>query len=257
MHSYSNLVLWPWGHIGTPAPDADALRRLGERMADFNGYFPTQAVGLYYTSGTTDDWSYGELGIASYTFEIGPTSGTCGGFMPPFACLDGEPGGNFWPRNLPALLYAARVSRAPYIEPAGPPLAVERASVVSDTARLTLTLTLDKTRETPTELQAFIGASQQRGSQSVTLHALSAAGQDNQRWRVNLPRSQFEAACDNDDSTCLQQADEQSLPVVLVRGRGAADVWGPLYAVWPQPGTEEETAEPPLRRVWLPLVTVE
>ena len=56
--------------------------------------------------------------MASFTFEVGPIFGACGGFFPAYSCLD--EGASFWPRNLPALLYALRVARAPYTQPAGP-----------------------------------------------------------------------------------------------------------------------------------------
>ena len=40
-------------------------------MAYFNGYTPQQSHDLYGTTGTSDDWAYGVLGIASYTIEMG------------------------------------------------------------------------------------------------------------------------------------------------------------------------------------------
>ena len=104
LRSYADLVLWPWGATRKSAPNAAELSAIGRKFASYNGLTPQQSVGLYPTSGTTDDWSYGELGISSYTFEIGPNTGPCAGFFAPYRCLDGETGGNFWPRNLPALL---------------------------------------------------------------------------------------------------------------------------------------------------------
>jgi subtilase family serine protease len=120
LHSYSNLVLWPWGWTSTAAPNAADLSTIGRKFASYNGYTPQQAIQLYPTSGTTDDWAYGELGIAAFTFEVGGSSGACGGFFPAFSCLDGGTGGSFWPRNLPAFLYAARIARAPYMLAQGP-----------------------------------------------------------------------------------------------------------------------------------------
>lgn len=64
-------MLWPWGFTSTvtqrPCP-ADAL---AVNSLDFNNYMPEQAIGLYATDGTTDDFGYGDLGVASYTFELG------------------------------------------------------------------------------------------------------------------------------------------------------------------------------------------
>jgi hypothetical protein len=120
LHSFGNLVLWPWGYTGTKTPNATELELIGRRLASYNGYTPQQSINLYPTSGTTDDWSYGELGIASFTFEVGRAGGPCGGFFAPYSCLDEGEGGFFWQRNLPALLYAARIARAPYQMVHGP-----------------------------------------------------------------------------------------------------------------------------------------
>ena len=120
LHSYANLVMWPWGHSASPAPNAAGLSRIGQKFAAYNGTTAQQANQLYPSSGKTDEWAYGELGIAAYVFEVGPNDGECGGFMPPYSCLDGGANGNFWPRNLPAFLYAARIARAPYQLAEGP-----------------------------------------------------------------------------------------------------------------------------------------
>ena len=110
VHSFSELVLWPWGDISTPAPNGTALQTLGRRFAYFNGYEPTQSVGLYPTDGTSDGVSYDELGVAAYTFELGTA------FFQ--SCTYFE--STVKPDNLPALIYAAKVVRAPYLLPAGP-----------------------------------------------------------------------------------------------------------------------------------------
>ena len=120
LHSYGDLVLWPWGATRNKAPNAAEFELIGGRLAGYNGYTPQQSIELYPTSGTTDDWSYGELGIASFTFEIGPGSGPCSGFFAPYSCLDEGPDGRFWQRNLPALMYLARIARAPYALAHGP-----------------------------------------------------------------------------------------------------------------------------------------
>jgi|GEM_PF-468180 len=110
LHSYSELVLWPWGFTSTPAPNATGLRTLGRKFAYFNGYTPTQAWWLYPADGTTDSFAYGELGLAAYTFELGTE------FFQ--ACDVFE--NTILPTNMPALLYAAKAVRAPYMLPSGP-----------------------------------------------------------------------------------------------------------------------------------------
>lgn len=110
IHSYSQLVLWPWGTTATPAPNGTALQTLGRRFAYFNNYTPQQSIGLYPTDGTSDGVSYGELGVAAYTFELGTS------FFQSCSTYNNT----IKPNNLPALIYAAKVVRAPYQTPAGP-----------------------------------------------------------------------------------------------------------------------------------------
>jgi carboxypeptidase T len=106
-HSYGNLIMPPWGWTWNANPNAAGLRALGQKMAAFNGY---TVVAEGDTTGTTDDFTYGTLGIASYTFELGAGSGRCGGFFPEYSCMDEL----FWPRNKGALLTAAKAAKAPY-----------------------------------------------------------------------------------------------------------------------------------------------
>jgi hypothetical protein len=109
MHSYGNLVLWPWGWSAQSAPNESGLRTLGRKLAFFNAYRPGQANELYRTTGDTTDWAYGELGIPAYTYEIGEF------FFQP--CEDLE---QIMSENLDSLVYAAKASRRPYQMPAGP-----------------------------------------------------------------------------------------------------------------------------------------
>lgn len=110
IHSYSQLVLWPWGDTAGAAPNGTALQTLGRKFAWFNGYMPQQSVGLYPTDGTSDSPSYGELGVAAFTFELGTS------FFQSCSVYENT----VKPSNLPALWYAAKVVRAPYVTPAGP-----------------------------------------------------------------------------------------------------------------------------------------
>ena len=110
IHSYSELVLWPWGFTATNAPNRNALQTLGRKFAYFNNYRPEQAMSLYVTDGTTDDFAYGELGLAAYTFELGTS------FFQSCSVFENT----ILPDNLPALIYAAKTSRTPYMTPAGP-----------------------------------------------------------------------------------------------------------------------------------------
>lgn len=110
VHSFSELILWPLGHRQTAAPNGTELATLGRKLAYFNGYYPTQSVGLYPTDGASDDFSYGELGVAAITFELGQA------FFESCTAFEEQ----ILPDNLQALMYAAKVVRAPYVIPAGP-----------------------------------------------------------------------------------------------------------------------------------------
>ncbi len=70
-HSYSELVLWPWGNNPEPTKDGPVLAQLGTRMAEMNGYRPMQGYELYPVTGEFNDWFYSQYGTFGYTFEVG------------------------------------------------------------------------------------------------------------------------------------------------------------------------------------------
>ena len=72
-HSYSELILWPWGYTHEVPRDGPVMAQLGGRMAEMNGYRPMQGVDLYKVTGEFNDWFYAEYGTFGYTFEIGRT----------------------------------------------------------------------------------------------------------------------------------------------------------------------------------------
>lgn len=112
LHSYGNQIIIPWGWTETKAPNDAAHRAWGKKMSAHNGYFVGtngDTVG-YSTTGTTDDYTYGALGVASVTFEVGNSSGSCGGFFPAYSCVDST----FWPKNKGAFVVAAKSAAAPY-----------------------------------------------------------------------------------------------------------------------------------------------
>lgn len=138
LHSYSELVLWPWGFTNSAAPNGTALQTLGRKFAYFNNYEPEQSIGLYPTDGTTDDFAYGTLGVPAYTFEMGTD------FFQ--ACSTFE--STIVPDNLPALVYAAKAARRPYQTPAGPDVLSVTATPTTTIAGtlVTLNASADDTR---------------------------------------------------------------------------------------------------------------
>ncbi len=138
IHSYSQLVLWPWGFTSQVTGNNAAFKTLGRKLAYFNNYNPQQAIELYITDGTTDDFAYGELGLAAFTFELGTDFFQgCGYFE-----------STIFPDNLEALIYLAKTARTPYMTPGGPDtlnLALPPQPVPVGTA-VNLTATLNDTR---------------------------------------------------------------------------------------------------------------
>ena len=71
-HSYSELVLYPWGHCtGCESPDHEQLIYHGDELAEMTQYENMQSSDLYPTSGDFCDWHYGVHGSYCYTMEIG------------------------------------------------------------------------------------------------------------------------------------------------------------------------------------------
>lgn len=85
IHTYSKLILYPWGHIYEGIEndrDRKVHEVMAQTMAKWNGYTPQQSSELYIASGDTTDWSYGEKRIFSFTFELDPGQYEGGGFYP-------------------------------------------------------------------------------------------------------------------------------------------------------------------------------
>jgi len=71
-HSYSELVLYPWGHCtGCQTDDHLELIYHGDKMAEMTSYENMQSSDLYPTTGDYCDWHYGVHDSYCYTMEIG------------------------------------------------------------------------------------------------------------------------------------------------------------------------------------------
>lgn len=113
-HSFSKLILYPWGHKYDGidiANDFAVHQTMAKKMAEWNGYTPEQSSSLYIASGDTTDWSYGAHKIISFTFELDPAN-------------TGFGGGGFYPgpdviqpvfqKNLEPCLYLMEYADNPY-----------------------------------------------------------------------------------------------------------------------------------------------
>ncbi|MGF1480145.1 MAG: M14 family zinc carboxypeptidase [Cyanophyceae cyanobacterium] len=143
VHSFGQLILYPFGWTSEPAPDRKALETLGRKFGYFTGvdgeaYDVSQAIGLYPTDGTTDDWAYETLGVAGYTFELGTQFFEESDYFEEVIV----------PEATPALFYAAKAAYRPYQQPFGPDtveLSVDLEQVVAGTT-VELSATADDTR---------------------------------------------------------------------------------------------------------------
>ena len=71
-HSYSELVLWPWGYTNKiQSKDHAIFARYGNVLGEILGYKPMQISGLYEAAGAYDDTLYANYGVLSYTIELG------------------------------------------------------------------------------------------------------------------------------------------------------------------------------------------
>lgn len=238
LHSYSDLVLLPWGYVecygapcapGQQAPNEAGLRSLAFRMSYFNGYQTGQASELLYAaSGTTDDWAYGRLGVAAYTYEVGPASGGCGGFFPPYSCQDSR----FWPQNRGAFLAAAKNARVPFATSLGPAVISPTVAItrVAPGAVVTLTAVVDDglysnrsgsvgrpSAQVITAAEVYVGAPPWLGGSPIAMAAADGAF-DTARETVTAPI----------DTAGLCGGRN----LVYVRGRDADGNWGPTTAQW-------------------------
>ncbi|CAI8206812.1 MAG: Carboxypeptidase T [Methanobacteriota archaeon] len=79
-HSFSNLILYPWGHCtDCQTPDHEFIVYHGDEMAVMTNYENIQSSDLYPTTGDFCDWHYGVYNSYCYTMEIG---GSDDGFHP-------------------------------------------------------------------------------------------------------------------------------------------------------------------------------
>ncbi len=223
VHSYGKLVMWPWGSTADAAPNSEQLQTLGRKLAYYNDYSPEQAIGLYPTDGTSDDHAYGELGVAAYCIELGTSFfQNCSTFESTIV-----------PDNLPALLYAAKVVRTPFITPSGPnALSVE---VVEGTA---------VAAGTPVTVQALVNddvfkKANGRG-ENEPVQAIAAAEYyvDTPPWLggIAVAMDAADGSFNDLQEYVTAMLDTAGLApgrhMVFVRGRDAAGDWGAFSAAF-------------------------
>jgi carboxypeptidase T len=223
IHSVAKLVLWPYGERTKPAPNGAAMEEMGRRLAYFNGYTPVVSIGLYPTDGTTDGVSYGELGVPSFTIELGETS-----FFESCSVYESK----VRPDNLQALLYAAKVVRTPYITPGGPD--VTRVSLSDNAA--------DQGVPAGTRVELKAATTDLRFNNRLGTAATQDIAQaeyyiDTPPWQAGAQAVALKAADGRFDSKAedaIGRIDTGGLGsgkhLVFVRARDASNTWGPFTA---------------------------
>lgn len=222
IHSYSQLVLWPYGNTSTPAPNGTAMQTLGRRIAYFNGYTPEQSVGLYPTDGTSDDVSYVELGIPSFTIELGTSFfESCSSFT-----------STTRPKNLPALWYVAKVLRAPYIMPGGPDVTTPSFNPNADSVAVPAGTTLSlSANANDTHFN------QSNGTESTQNITAAEYYIDVPPWSsgatalaLNPADGAFNSTTEGLSGTVNTSGLSNGKHMIFVRAKDASNVWGPVSA---------------------------
>jgi hypothetical protein len=107
-HSYSQLILWPFGATSAepPEPDRGVFYSVGYRMQELiqsvhGEYYDPGPIytTIYPASGGSVDWAYGVRGIFGYSIELRPTSFSPGFELPPEQIIP------TCEENLPAILH--------------------------------------------------------------------------------------------------------------------------------------------------------
>ena len=75
-HTYSNLVIYPWGYVNQPTPDQDVFVAMAQIMTRVNRYeYGRPAELLYPVNGEANDWFYGDTTqkprALSFVVEVG------------------------------------------------------------------------------------------------------------------------------------------------------------------------------------------
>jgi murein tripeptide amidase MpaA len=106
-HSYSTMIIYPWGYAPLLSPvhaEMDEIARvMAEKIVQVNGtvYDYGQAyTTIYPTNGDMDDWVHGRFGVPAYTIELPAPDYDSGAFF--LAESDIQP---IFQENLPAMLY--------------------------------------------------------------------------------------------------------------------------------------------------------
>ena len=139
LHSNAAGTWFPWGNTSAgAAPNATAFQTLARKLGFLNGLPGARSSDFGAIGGATDDWTFGTLGVAAFTIELGGSN-----FHPSCASFESSIG----PPAVASFFMAARTARAPYRLPAGPDVLSMAVSYGTGTA--TITASANDTRFNP------------------------------------------------------------------------------------------------------------
>jgi hypothetical protein len=210
LHQYMRVIYHP-----SSFPGGADVTTLARKLAYFNRYDP-QGGG-----GTAQTWGYGkgELGIMSMLFEVGTA------FFQDCPTYNAE----IIPRNMPALMYAAKVCRTPYVTPYGPDalsVAVVEDTVAQGTG-VALSATLDNTRYSSNPPNTAV----EEAEYHVDIPPWSEDPAP-EAFPMDAADGNFNSAEEDAAAEIATGGLEAGRHIIFVRGKNSANVWGPVSAVF-------------------------
>jgi hypothetical protein len=208
-HSYSQLNLYPWGDTEQHTKDHAGFSAMAKKMTTFNGYSPIQSIDLYPTTGTTDDFAYGRLGVPGMTVESGTS----------FLQSDKEFQKTL-ELNLPVLDYVVRAADAPFQRVFGP-----------DASKFTIDAASHRVNAS---LSDASNGGQAISAAELVLDAKAAPGSGIALQAADGKFDSKDEAVVGDVSSLPAVADAKTAAGTLayIRGRDADGNWGPLTPQW-------------------------
>eukprot|EP00986_Skeletonema_menzelii_P014467 scaffold9615_cov105-Skeletonema_menzelii.AAC.1 len=113
IHAFGKELYYPWGYADVKSPDDEAFQALGRKLHYFNQYKLWSGGQPHYrfpVTGVASDYMYSNMGVASMLYEIGTR------FHQPCAEFEDE----IVPKNLPSLIYSAKIAHKPFSLVKGP-----------------------------------------------------------------------------------------------------------------------------------------
>jgi hypothetical protein len=230
IHTVVPVNLIPWGWTSTRMPNyAETLNiaaHMAARNAGGNGYpYGSIIDQLYPVDGGSIDWSYGELGMASFSTELSGQD-----FLPSYSCIDNPGCGSsqgIWPENRGMLLYLAKIARTPYLTSHGPdantvvtdPASVPQGVPSQKTASINFAWNYNAFRQNVGAAEYYIDTPPWAGGTAISMNGT------------------FNAATVPVNATINTAGLASGRHVIFVRGRGVSDfqgfqTWGPISAAF-------------------------